>query len=88
MTISVEFVDNLPPEKRQESGRAEYRLFAAALRERPGVWAKWPLPIKDTTARGYASQIRSGMIAAFRGGQYDAVYREGTLFVRYLGEQS
>ncbi|MBF6358135.1 hypothetical protein IU449_26930 [Nocardia higoensis] len=78
----------LPPEKPQESGRAEYRAFAAALRERPGEWAKWPVPIKDTTARGYASQIRGGMIAAFRGGQFDAVFRDGQLFVCYTGGQS
>ncbi|WP_306365498.1 hypothetical protein [Nocardia sp. CC227C] len=60
--------------------------FAAALRERPGVWAQWPTPISALSAKTYTSKIHRGVIPAFRRGEFQARSAAGVLYVRYIGE--
>lgn len=83
-TCEFEFVDELPP-RDERRPKADMHGFTDALRARPGEWAKWPADLLSASVTGYASGIRKGMVATFRGG-FDAAARNGVLYVRYLGE--
>ncbi|WP_280474805.1 hypothetical protein [Nocardia asiatica] len=79
-----EFVDELPP--RLYRNRDDVMdQFAAALRERVGVWAKWPQEAFALNA-SYSTSIRKGLLKPFRGGGFEAVIRNGVLYARYTGE--
>lgn len=67
------------------------REFAAALRKHPGKWAKWP---REYTNPSSVSAIRHNLTGqggvrrtpvAFREGVWEAVVRQGVLYVRYTG---
>lgn len=84
-----EFVAELParvrtrPEKYSESMLVH--RFAAASKRRPGEWAKWPGPIKPSTAHSYCQKIRQGTQRGFRERGYQAQVRNSVLYVRYVG---
>lgn len=84
-----EFVDELPPKVRrtrgQQSDRDLIAEFAAALRARPGVWAKWPADISVASSPTYRKRIQEGVFPAFRNGVFAAAERNGLLYVRYVG---
>ncbi|MFG1794241.1 hypothetical protein [Nocardia sp. NPDC049149] len=84
--MRVEFVDQLPPKRPGRGSDAFMEEFAAALRRRPGVWAKWPTPIQASTAGGYTTKILKGVFPAFPSG-FDATSRNGQLYVRYVGRR-
>lgn len=79
-----EFVEDLPAGNRRRD--PVINEFAAALKERPGQWAKWPISIGFNTANGTAHRIRHGQHAGFKDGLYDACHTEGVLYVRFVGE--
>lgn len=89
--MKFEFIDELPPREtrpnnlRRDSG-AVMDEFAAALRQRPGVWAKWPTQISAGVAGCYTANIRQGRMRAFGDG-FDAVSRNGVLYVQYIGTE-
>lgn len=66
-----------------------YRAFADALRENPGRWAVWPGRFKNrSSTSAQASNIKRGTLRNFPEGEFDAVTREGKLYVRFIGGQS
>lgn len=79
------FVDGPPPEPaRGRNGM--YSEFAAALRSRPGEWAIWPKKHKsDPVAKNAAAQVNRGVLKNFPAGQFEAVQRGATVYVRYIG---
>lgn len=82
MVREFEFVDHLPPQNPPRGADATLRdQFVAALKARPGVWAKWP----SVESTSFASNIRRGMIRHFRGGEFEAETRNGSVYVRYVG---
>lgn len=76
-----EFVTCLPP-KNPQARTAVMERFVAALKSRPGEWCKWPGPGSFS-----AGHVRSGELRPFRGGDFDAVLRNGVVYVCYLPEQ-
>lgn len=87
--MSVEFVDELPALSVTSWKSRRIQEFADALRGTPGRWAKYPFP-PGTRKAGYtkASQIRGGTYKAFPVGSFEAQYREGAVYVRYMGGQA
>lgn len=81
-----EFVETLPPLAAHRNANPAIGEFAAALRTRPGVWARWPYPIQPPTVGSYTTKINTGQMPAFRDRQFQAVSRAGVLYVRYVGE--
>lgn len=82
-----EFVDE-PPEPTR--GRNPlYSAFADALRENPGRWAVWPRSFKNRSSAGVtAGNIKRGRMANFPSGHFDALSRDGKLYVRFVGGQA
>lgn len=94
-----EFVENLP-ESRVNTNRSSRQLvarFADALRQRPGEWAKYPVPTRSAgNTYAYASRIRKASDVApkpFKDGGFEAHVAttedgEKVLYVRYVGAKS
>lgn len=64
---------------------AHWEAVAAACRDNRGMWL--PITIEGFTAdtyRGAVGPIRRGALASFRRGAWDASFRDGVLYVRYL----
>ena len=96
----VVFVDKLPAPAR--SGRAPHPVDAQAaqdLRENPGEWgiyptsAKWP-DAGEITSRALAQRLHSmktriakAPAGVWRDGRFDAVVRDGQLYVRFVGDE-
>jgi hypothetical protein len=74
-----------PPRPRQANVFAE---FAAELRKHPGRWAKWPRTYSNPTSVGAVrhniEHKTDKTPANFREGTWEAVVRQGVLYVRYL----
>jgi hypothetical protein len=84
--IDVEWADP-PPPRGGSLTRMEQRTFAAELRSRPGCWAVFPANGGSYVAiRALASRISRGKQAAFGQG-YEAISRNGMVYVRYTGGQ-
>lgn len=81
-----EFVDALPAKEIRRTNGFLMDEFAVALRQRPGAWAKWPEDLGTSQAGTYTTNIRNGHLKAFRGGGFEALSRNGVLYVRYIGE--
>ena len=65
--------------------RREQREFAEKLKGRCGQWAVFPTSGGSAVAvRALASRISRGKQAAFKDG-FEAVFRDGTVYVRYVG---
>lgn len=83
----IEFVDALPADATTGNNRLHRKVvatFVAALRDRPGEWAKYPYPSTDLSARAIASRISRGKIVAFGEG-FEATASKGTVYVRFTG---
>lgn len=86
-----EFVDELPGEgrggARNGSGPKSPLLqeFAAALREQPGRWAKWPTSISPKTARSIRSSLASGAFGSLPATEFEAASRKGVAYARWTG---
>lgn len=84
--MSVEFVDELPAQSVANWKTLRMQAFADALRESPGRWGKLPFPPANRKAgHSKAYQIRCGEYKAFPGAGWEAKYREGAVYVRYMG---
>lgn len=88
---ALEFVDQ-PPGRRLSPKRALVQAFADELRANPGKWAAYPWS-KDMPAwqaRSRASDInhnhKTAPVALRQG--FEATYREGCIWVRYIGEDA
>lgn len=81
-----EFVAQLPPKAVRRFPDGLLDRFAAALRERPGQWAKWP--VAGPCHGGYSSDIKRGWLKPFRRSEFDAITRNGVLYVRYIGDEA
>lgn len=88
-TDRFEWFAELPPRRHvtppQYADRELIRQFAAALKARPRVWAKWPSEIAISTARAYQVSIEKATMPAFRAGGFAAATRNAVLYVRYVG---
>lgn len=65
--------------------------FAAALRDHPGQWARYPVALTEKSTSNAAVRIKTGSALSFGpAGAFEAVTRnvDGTrvLYVRYVGE--
>jgi hypothetical protein len=76
-----EFVDELPPVP--FTRRAVLDEFAAALRDRPGVWAKWPTSLTPASARTTNAAIRRGKYKHLPAHEFEATVRAGVLYARF-----
>lgn len=81
-----EFVEKLPPVAAHRNSNPAIPKFAAALRTRPDVWARWPYSIRPGTVGSYTTKINTGQMPAFRDWRFQARAHAGVLYVRYLGE--
>ena len=97
---AVVFVDKLPAPSK--SGPAPHHIdeqTAHTLRQHPGEWgiyptaAKWP-DAGEITTRALAQRLHSlktriaqAPTGVWRDGQFDAVVRDGQLYVRYIGDK-
>lgn len=75
-----EFIAELPPRKRREDSGALMAVFAAACKERPRMWGRWPLVVPTA----YVTLIRQGKLSPFQACDFEAVHRNGDLYVRYI----
>lgn len=74
-----EVLEVLPP----EPAPSPWLPIVSALKQAPMQWRRITGPAADTVA---VTNITRGVLAAFRpAGCYEAVRRDGELFVRYLG---
>jgi hypothetical protein len=77
-----------PPSRRGKHSAGKGAATAAALRQRPGVWAR----ISQDGNSGTAIAIKSGKASAFSpGGSFEAVTRKRPdgnfdIYARYVGE--
>lgn len=77
----IEFVAE-PPPRVKRNPVTPLEEFAAVLRNRPNEWGIWPKEFPAPS--GYATGIRRGTALGFREGVFDAVMRNGVLYVCYL----
>lgn len=83
--MKIEYVDDPPGRTPKPIHQADERVFAAALKERPERWAKYPLEIASySAARTLASRITNGKKHSFGKG-FVATQRQGEVFVKYIG---
>lgn len=83
---AIEFVDELPPKKfRLPRPEIDYQRIATKLRARPRTWARIPAD-SGIIHRASLAQINRGMgPSAFRGGEFQYEYRNGDMYIRYIG---
>jgi hypothetical protein len=60
-------------------------LFAESLRDRPRVWGKWPNALKPSSVKSIPSLVNRGGYGTFPRGEFEAVGRDGVVYVRYIG---
>lgn len=87
------FIDVLPGKPYVPAPRSPHRNlpknaflddFAEALRQHTMTWAAWPRTLTVGGANSALSRVRDGFYRALRpGGGFEAVVREGTLYVRF-----
>ena len=88
---AFEFVDELPKRGARGGGQKPQRVlvdFAAALRENPGQWAKWPKPVSAVNAPSTAARINNGhpgTPSVLSTGEFEACTRDGVCYVRFVG---
>lgn len=84
--MEIEWAD--PPSPRADPF---YDEFAQALRDHPGRWAKWPKVYKNASSvAAIRKNIADGDRRApvpFRTDGWEAVVRQGVLYVRYVGDK-
>ncbi|MGH8967598.1 MAG: hypothetical protein ACRDXB_20045 [Actinomycetes bacterium] len=83
--IDIEFVDELPGGRVGPNRDPVAKDFAAALKDRPGAWAKWPTTLTRSSAYSYATRIHKGAIKPLALG-FEAAVRKGQLYVRFVGD--
>lgn len=90
--IDIEWADP-PAPKGGALTRREQREFADQLKSRPGCWAIYPAFYSafhlgqggsSVAVRALASRISHGKQSAFGGG-FEAVSRNGVVYVRFVG---
>lgn len=85
--MSIQFGE-LPPEPVDQYRRhLAWRDEAAALKDRPGAWAKMTTKTTIEQARTLVYSIRHAQLAAFRpAGQFEATWRGCDVWVRYVDD--
>lgn len=84
-----EFVDELPPKlvrnewKDLINAAVLLEQYVVALKARPGMWAAYPIPDQQRSS----TDINAGRPRAFRGRRFEAIKRNGVLYVRYIGSE-
>lgn len=79
-------VKELPVDGRVgNKGLVKYLKEAEKLRTDPNQWYELKKCTTGNSAGSMASQIRAGKYAAFPVGAFEAVSREATVFIRYVG---
>lgn len=64
-----------------------WEAVANGCRKHPGQWLPvYIAGLSAGTLKGAVGPIKTGKYASFRTGRWDAVHRDGTLYVSYLGE--
>ena len=93
MTANPDISWEAPPEPAGGAKAGVWSPIAAAVKKRPGQWAKVRTYSGSASARNIASHINKGRIAAFDGGGYEATSRtnhDGTysIYLRYVGGEA
>ena len=80
-----------PPEEvlaRVQGGGGRYLDFALALRQNKDRWARLPGTFQsEKSAQSTAANIRRGKMRGFEGKEYQAVHKDTTIWVRYVGSE-
>ncbi len=77
-----EFVEKLPSTVRTRGRTNVYRRFREALRERPGVWAKYPAgTMRGDSGRFVVYHVKRSHLYV----GYEAVVSDCAVYVRYIG---
>jgi len=78
--VDVRWVDE-PPPRRSPVNTRKHTLIAEVLRSRPGRWALVP-----EVGINLASAVNGGGMATYRpAGTFEAVVRQGQMYMRYIG---
>ncbi|MFI7072087.1 hypothetical protein [Micromonospora sediminicola] len=72
-----------PPPASEGTGLVPHELIAATLRSRPGKWARL---VEGGSAVGLVTWINKGGRLPYQpSGSFEAVYRKGAIYARYVG---
>ena len=82
---SIEWAD--PPPQRTGVGNSKWLSVVAALKGRPGQWAKIATFGSPSSAQNLSREIRRGAGHWAPAGAFDAVRRDLDVYARYLGEE-
>jgi hypothetical protein len=74
-----------PPPAARANG--VYGAIVEELKENPDIWARLDDRSSEAAAQAFASSVRNGHVAGFRGGRFDARHAGPSVWVRYLGER-
>ena len=88
MSQKVTFGEILPEFPKRVRKRTHWDEVVDKCRNTDG-WVHVYIPsMSDDAHSGAPSHIKAGRFAAFREGKWDAAYRDGRLWVKYLGESN
>ena len=79
--MHIKFVDDIDVPRR----KGKYEAFFNALRDNPGRWAEFPAQGTSGTRGGTAHHIKKGTYSGIERGEFDALSRNGVLYVRFVG---
>lgn len=83
MTYEIKWADP-PAAKGGSLLRKEQREFAEKLKARREQWAIYPSTGSSVAIRALASRISNGRMSAFGEG-FEAITRDGVIYVRFVG---
>ncbi|MFI6368662.1 hypothetical protein ACIBG0_38770 [Nocardia sp. NPDC050630] len=82
MARQFHFFERLPKQSRP---RPLLEEFANALYEERPKWALWPRPLLPASANVVPGRVNRGLYKTFPKGWFEAVERDGKVYVRYVG---
>lgn len=82
--VEFEFFHKLPEPPKPPT---LLELFAESLHDRPRVWGKWPNPLAPASVKSIPSAVNRGIYPMFPRGEFEAVRRDGVVYVRYVGSR-
>lgn len=94
--MQYETVTELPPVSRKPRAPRRpltpHERFARVVRKGctadPTLWFKWPFSNTAKTKSAYVTKINSGDMPAFEEVGFEASYRSGELYIRYVPSEA
>lgn len=82
-------IDDLPVHLGGRNHPADHWVaIAEACRRYPGKWRQVDINLSADRRKKIPGAIRTGQLAAFTARDWDAAFRRGVLFVRFLGDSA